>query len=76
MPVRSKDRTQAFINNHFFIRVTEVEKGSTTLIGAGQYSKWVGPEIRNDHFSKMMVSRKQITTFRIRGRLEIKFVSR
>lgn len=74
--VKSSNITVATINKNFIIKVENVQNKERKLIGAGQYFKYVGEELKIKHFNKVLGGGEQKYTFLIRNRLKINFYSK
>jgi len=74
--IKSKDRVQVDINKNFVIRYSEDDKRVSKLIGAGQYDKLVGEELKIKHFKRVLEGRSQVYTFKLRRGLKIEFHSK
>ncbi|WP_026704965.1 hypothetical protein [Flavobacterium soli] len=65
------------INKNFIIRYSfhKLDK-ITSLIGAGKYNTIVGREKQIEHFRKVLESKQDKVTFKIRGSLKIDFINK
>ncbi len=64
------------INKNFVIRYKLSHSKKTYLKGAGQYYTLVGQELANKHFLKVLSSKTNKTTFRLRRGLIINFIAK
>lgn len=66
------------INKHFIIRITFIQepKNEVRLVGAGQYSKYVGEKLCLKHFQRVLTEGKDKHTFKLRSKRKIEFVSK
>jgi len=76
MAKKSNNPIVAEINKNFIIRWKDVSTGKVNLVSAGKYHNVVGEEFKNRHFEKVLDGLLQNYTFKIRNRLEIKFISK
>lgn len=74
--LKSSNPLVAMINKNFIIQVENVSEKQKKLIGAGQYVKVVGEELKIKHFNKVLGGGMQKYTFLIRNRLRINFWSK
>ena len=73
---KSNDRVRAFVNKNFVIRITETESKRVFLVGAGQYHKYVGEELKTKHFAELSTTDAQVVTKKLRRGLKIEFHSK
>jgi hypothetical protein len=76
MAKRSNNPIVAEINKNFLIRWKDVQEGKANLVSAGKYHTIVGEEFKDRHFKKVLEGLAQDYVFKIRNRLEIKFISK
>lgn len=69
-------KTETLINRNFVIRWQNKEENKTHLIGAGQYHKLVGENLKNKHFNKVLSNGLDKYTFHLRKGLKINFLSK
>ena len=74
--LKSSNITVASINKNFIIKIENIQNNEKKLIGAGQYFKYVGEELKIKHFNKVLEGKQQKYTFLIRSRLKINFYSK
>lgn len=71
--LKSDNPTRANINKNFLIRYQITGEKGTKLIGAGQYAKLVGEELKIKHFKRVLSSKEQQPVIKLRNRLKIIF---
>lgn len=76
MVLKSNNLLRAKVNKNFLIKYVRTGENWTNLIGAGQYHKLVGVELRDKHFKEIFEKGEQVYEYKIRGRLIIKFISK
>jgi len=76
MAKRSNNPVVAEINKNFLIRWKDVPHGKVKLVSAGKYHTIVGDEFKERHFKRVLEGLEQDYVFKIRNRLEIKFISK
>lgn len=62
-----------FVNCNYVIRVYDVEEKVVKLVGAGQLYKVIGVEWQNKLFERVLVSKVDKPTFKIRSKFVVVF---
>ena len=76
MAVKSKNTLRAKVNKDFIIKWSYFGETDTHLIGAGQYHKKFGVDLRDRHFKEIFKKGLQVYIYKIRRKYIIKFISK